>query len=484
MYCKICGNLLEENATNCYVCGTPVVIKKTESQDRTLPADETKRSEFSWNVHDFSKPSKPAEPEEFVWDIEAEKFELPKSQPSDRKEEDNGIDKFFTFNQKSEEFQKLLDKEYEKIQQSADERNARSIHQIQVEGDSVLTPQAPELKIPEFQVPELKISEPQVSEPQVADEKTPDVQSSGTVAMDSDKIARMETARREYFEQKNKVEKDSDEDENEENPRRSGWGLGKSIIAFILLIIIIELAMLGIKYFLPNSEAATVIGDFQTNITETVGQIFGSSKGTGTDKPSGNDNPVITTEPGIKPTEAAIKADPAPMVDKAALVSSLSGNNINIKELKANSQLAFNEKTIYNLRDIAKSKPISNNIWSIGADGAAVYYDKAVVGTVIAFDSKWIDFVNDKNMAVLDLTKKDSRAYQNIESFPKSAKIQEEFLLLEIGEVRQTETFFYVWAHESIKVIDNGKMTTKEYRWVYQLEPVAQQMKIVNYCRF
>ena len=516
MYCRICGNSIKENAANCYVCGAPVIIRKddedlteiiynadgidikaedrprasVEDQPAPIPLGETASStqaesstiEFSWNIHDFSKPGKPAEPEEFIWDIEAEKFELPKAQPEEGDPVSHDIDKFFTFSQKSEEFQKLLDKEYEKIQRSADERNALNSQQL----ESVQEPPT-DSPIDEITDGSVDGAGEQAGDEQIqtdlphgdpADPITTEDLSKDAFIPDPGRAALMEAARREYFEQENDLTDDYEDDDDD----GSRWGFGKSIIAFILLIIVIEMAMLGIKYFLPESEAAAVIGDFQTNVTKTVGQLIDAITGD-EDTPPNDDDPVITTEPVITP-DPVVKPDPLPMADKTALIATQAGSNSHIKVIKANSLLAYDQETVYKISDIVKSEPIKNNIWYTSPDGTTVYFDQAVVGTVIAFDSKWIDFVNNKNQEVLTLTKEDSQAYQNIKNFSKAGQIQEEFLLLEIGEIRQSATGFYIWAHESIKVIENGKEAIKDYRWVYQLEPIGQEMKIVNYCKF
>jgi hypothetical protein len=509
MYCRICGNSIKENAANCYVCGAPVIIrkddedlteiiynadgydKKAEDQPRASVEDqsassslsgtvsstqaESSTSEFSWNIHDFSKPGKPAEPEEFIWDIEAEKFELPKAQPEAGEPVSHDIDKFFTFSQKSEEFQKLLDKEYEKIQRSADERNALSSQQLEPEQEPPAAASIEE--ITDVAIEEIADESVDKEDNRAGDQITTGLPH-GDMA-DPRQAALMEAARREYFEQEGGLVDDYEDDDDD---HRSSWGFGKSLIAFILLIIVIEMAMLGIKYFLPESEAAAVIGDFQINVTKTVGQLIEAITGD-EDTPPNEDDPVITTEPAIIP-DPVVKSDPLPMADKAALIATQAGSNSNIKELKANSQLAYDKETVYKISDIVKSEPIKNNIWYTKPDGTTVYFDQAVVGTVIAFDSKWIDFVNNKNQEVLTLTKEDSQAYQNIENFSKAGQIQEEFLLLEIGEIRQSATGFYIWTHESIKVIENGKTTIKDYKWVYQLESIGQEMKIVNYCKF
>ncbi len=68
-----------------------------------------------------------------------------------------------------------------------------------------------------------------------------------------------------------------------------------------------------------------------------------------------------------------------------------------------------------------------------------------------------------------------------VEIFP-SAQLGVEEDILE--QIRQGANGFYVWVHEEIQITENGTTTEKQYNWIYYLEPVDGQMKIVNYYHF
>ncbi|HVI39201.1 MAG TPA: hypothetical protein VM577_00950, partial [Anaerovoracaceae bacterium] len=193
-------------------------------------------------------------------------------------------------------------------------------------------------------------------------------------------------------------------------------------------------------------------------------------------------------QPAVKEpadTEANAPApDPNPTIDKNALISSQMGNNINIQQVKANDALTYRSDRNYGLADINNSKPITNNIWQKPENGDPVYYDKSIVGTIIAFDSQWIDYVNGGSKGVLNLLKKDSKAYQNAANYSRIGKIKETFQLLEIGEIRQGTNGFYVWVHEELQITENRTTADKKYNWIYYLEPVDGKMQIVNYFKF
>ena len=217
-------------------------------------------------------------------------------------------------------------------------------------------------------------------------------------------------------------------------------------------------------------------GDQETGNVGNVGKDepkSGEGAGSGTGSES-----EAASKPVVEPP------DPNPTADKNVLVTSQLGNNTNIQQVKANDALAWQQGKNYGIADLNNSKPIENNVWQTPENGEPVYFDQSVVGTVIAFDSQWIDYVNSGNKNVLELLKKDSEAYRKTANFSRIGKIKETFKLLEIGEIRQGADGFYVWAHEEIQVTENGKATDKKFNWIYYLEPQDGKMKIVNYYRF
>ncbi len=152
--------------------------------------------------------------------------------------------------------------------------------------------------------------------------------------------------------------------------------------------------------------------------------------------------------------------------------------------MKANDALAWQQGKDYGIADINNSKPIENNIWRLPENGEPVYYDQSIVGTLIAFDSQWIDYVNNGNKSVLDLLKKDSEAYRKVASFSGVGKIKETFNLLEIGEIRKGSAGFYVWTHEEIQVTEGGKTKDKKIQLDLLSRAVEGKMKIVNYYKY
>jgi hypothetical protein len=117
-------------------------------------------------------------------------------------------------------------------------------------------------------------------------------------------------------------------------------------------------------------------------------------------------------------------------------------------------------------------------------EGEVIFYDHEIVATLIAFDSQWIDYVNGESDEVIQLLKKDSGAYQKVTTFSKVGKVSQTFVLLEIGEIRQGKEGYYAWTYEEIKEVVDNKTYNKKYHWIYYLEPIDGEMKIVNYYKY
>ncbi|MGN0702897.1 MAG: zinc-ribbon domain-containing protein [Lentihominibacter sp.] len=165
MYCNKCGKQIAEGSMFCNFCGAPVEVP-VEPAAKEAPAEEPAArdtgkpvfEEFDWNVNDYPSQDKITKTEDIDFDWNAdpndvkdrftrglsteEKAEVAagaelsvedlmpsKPQPaaavqslwSDNTAEPakespaSEIEKFYTFNSKNEEFQKLLDREYDKI---------------------------------------------------------------------------------------------------------------------------------------------------------------------------------------------------------------------------------------------------------------------------------------------------------------------------------------------------------------------------------
>ena len=660
MYCKMCGNLLDDTDRFCKICGAktdfkipaksaePIAVKEEvvfnppfegeepqqnrfyfieeeasrepEKQEAELEefisdqemkmnsqreayAEETdikKNNEFKWNVHEFPTVKKT---EEAVFNWKLDEFgqtEQKKEAAAAFEEElfqeirddinrikDSNIDRFFTFSKKNEEFQKLLDREYEKLnrqigpimdrmaeeestdaatdeeevssKEAADEEESSSkevtaeeepsseeatddepsINGVTAEEESSVKQAAVEEKAA---VGSEEVIEPEANVEATDDKKIIEAEShlsemaqaraqffGDELIKDNETIIKkLETVEPEDVQipehepesdietdieiqpethsepEKQTVQKseplaedreqgvldqqrDDEFAENSNKPHR----IGQIILIIIAVILAAEITILGIRYLLPESAAAKMIDKTQTQVIKTVtGWMDGINElisGKDSNKetlPDERDMQQEEETDTIKPEagENNVPApDPAPMADKSALVTSQLGNNVNIQQIKANETLIYQEGKDYGLADLNNSKPISNNIWLTKEDGTTVYYDQSVVGTIIAFDSQWIDYVNGNGDSVLSLLKKDSAAYKKAISFSKIGKVKEVFKTLEIGEIRQGSGGFYVWVYEEIQITEKGATTDKKYNWIYYLEPVDGKMNIVNY---
>lgn len=571
-----------------------------------------KDNEFVWNVHEFPKDAQKTEDIEFNWNMdeysrqeekaaEAASFEeelFQEMEDEARRLREKNIDRFFTFSRKNEEFQKLLDREYEKFRtrsrsmmtgqftgEAAPEKAKEppALHKTETEpaaaegapaavsetaeeaaveepaaekaskepdGEATRPEPAEEETVPETAAeategtPAAEAAEPaaKITEAEPAEESAPQEaevpeepaeepaaeifgEPSGEIyeepAADSgeaseyesevntgeegpaepepEALSRLLNFSHEKYDKRGELESRiteafaAVEEEDEQKHRRSVWPVLLMIIAIILAI---EIVILGIRYFVPDSAAADAVNTAQTKIVQTVSgwsegikELFSGKDsdegtktpddGTSEDEPGpGEDGNEAVSKPGSEPP------DPNPAADKNALISSQLSNNANIHQVKANDALAWKQGRNYGITDLNKSKPIENNVWQTPVNGEPVYFDQAIVGTVIAFDSQWIDYVNDGNKNVLDLLKKDSEAYRKAANFSRIGKIKETFKLLEIGEIRQGADGFYLWAREEIQIAENGKVTDKKYNWIYYLEPEEGKMKIVNYIKY
>ena len=115
MYCKECGSPLKEGDRVCKICGTPIDIVDGNVDNKSTDDSASKKDEFSefqWNVYDFPKPKK-TEDIDFDWGFSDNRMYNPSFEKDDINSDYSSAEKFFTFQKKNEEFQKLLDREYE-----------------------------------------------------------------------------------------------------------------------------------------------------------------------------------------------------------------------------------------------------------------------------------------------------------------------------------------------------------------------------------
>lgn len=168
MYCRKCGKIIADDAAFCGYCGTPIAVDtadfdvpevtseieepspawSTASDEIAAPESESEESvpkklfeEFEWNVNDYPDTYSHEKTEDIDFDWNADPRDIrdqyaesgpapavslapavgveePVIAAGSEPEEMNPVDRinnFYTFNRKNEEFQQLLNREYQKV---------------------------------------------------------------------------------------------------------------------------------------------------------------------------------------------------------------------------------------------------------------------------------------------------------------------------------------------------------------------------------
>ena len=637
MYCSKCGKHIGDHDKFCSGCGSrvPEPPEETEASSRmrdgeAAPAEPytLDTSEFVWDVHEFhtrvqrpedvrvdwergtvteigkesgtefvkepkerpvanpeTETERPGAAEEFrpvtLDDIESDLLEGGgrEGQPINKemRRDTARLEKFYTFNQKNEEFQKLLDREYERIRRgrgeepveesmvlpeeiSAEEPLPENIEPEKntEEGTEAAPPagkETPELDIfdnteiiKRFDTMELEkdvLAEPEKKEQpigfssavldelfgkKIADSlgegaeeivkenienaaNTEEVSEGapGSASAEAVRIAEMEEPENEEADTESSEVKEPEdfvleEPEIAETPGEIAEAPGKrdteagidgteaetaeegrkgkilsAVLTIIIIILLAELAILGIRYLAPDSKAAAFISDKTAKFSE---MLF--SKGQ-KDTEDESEQDKTKTENPQTPNASSDTLNEAidlmPAEDKIGiLMEAAAACNQNITAITADPDLKYDSSARYSNKKIYDTVPLEDNILSDGSSGVS-YVDREAVKTLIAFDSGWIDYVNDGNDAIFhSVLKEGSTAYKNCAAFRK--KVKKSFESLAIGEIRKDEKGYYVWSHEVIQTTSGSKTTTDEYNWVYYMEPQEGKLLIVDYYKF
>ncbi len=357
------------------------------------------------------------------------------------------IDKFYTFNKKNEEFQKLLDQEYEKfkgdrgeqgetfgsdvetLRQDLDSRE-EEVHEIYGTSQVEEMAKARELFFAEDIDPEDLGSAEKVEKPKEPEEIKPEEAEPIAVAV----APPVETPKKEKPEPQ---EEQTEDEKNVEAFWKEGEQAGEEVatkeksgkagtIAIVILSVILAalIILLAIRFFAPESAASKKMDE----ITNNVFTIFQGGDNTAT--ASDGDNAV-------------------PMEDKTGLIQLELDKNQDgvIETIRYNASLAWDENATYEDRDITASEKLTDNKWYTDADGKEHFYDRSLVGTIIAYVSK---------------TAADNNEGDALKT-------------LDIGEFREGKNGYYVWAAE-YKATE-GQADTVE-RKIYKVTVNRETMEV------
>jgi hypothetical protein len=244
------------------------------------------------------------------------------------------------------------------------------------------TLEEPEVETPKTEEPEVespKTEEPEVESPKAEEPEDEVPRATDDVLNIRDKWIKYE------------------EDEDEEDDRHSGSKVGKFVIGFLILLLLTQVALLGIKLVAPESAVAQFVD-------EKVQQVILFFQG------SDNTSQALVTD-------RSIAAE-----NKTGLIQMQIDKNYNdnIDVIKYNEELRLNIAKKYSDSSLNMSTILQDNKWYTKDDGSIVYYDDSVIGAIISYES--------------------SRKLEDGESFTT----------LEIGEIRTSGDNLYVWVAEEI----------------------------------
>lgn len=635
MKCRVCGYELNPNREYCDMCGTKVVEISSSGAEET-PKSADSESEFSWNVYSFPKPKQPGNisiewPEYDYVDPATGSFVNPdgriqqavdKNEPvvivnndvsegfvavpdekenvwqAPMEESTKKAEKFFTFQKKNEEFQRLLDKEYEKLmrRQKGEEYREEPFHSTSapvvwaedvsefekmlmdntkdadlVTGDTLpinLEKVQEEVRAQEaarmqqneeayqIQRETIEKKENELREAILNAEISKLAEEPESIerikGQNRERIDAMAKAREAYFEsqaikmddeddvlftakpafsfvadqgetvqntvinaQSSQIQENSTEEQPAQNQTEISEGqpsqiqenspevqadqpqtdrpdveplqdnepadaftpfksekkpkkhrVWKFLLILILILVILEAAVISLRAFAPDNEWTHTASEIEKTVIDQAVEW-----GTATKQFVIVNLEKLGLDLTSQEADSSDAADAEPKFDLGALVAQY---NKNIKSVTESPTLGYESTGEYEIE-------------GLDAMGIAEDIDtkEAVYGCLISFNSKWVDYVNKgEDKSCLDLLKADGEAYRSALNFSKVGEIEEVFEALTLGEIRYTENEYYVFVREQISVTEAGDTSLSSYSWLYRLEDIAGEKKIVDYTAF
>jgi len=435
----------------------------------------------------------------------------------------NGVDQFYTFNQKRAELQALLDQEYARIQSGeieelpvAEEKQPipaflqveeKKPVEVTVEEEKEAAPAVEETEVVETaEIATEPAAEELIEEPVevpakeelelvavvwaaapagiVVDEpvETEETEETPSSEVSEEAAPKVEAVEEEHVaepveegcpskceESKAEISTETEEkpaeepehkltfddifrDDDEDDEEKEKGGCLKVIAIFLIILVIIELGILGVQYFAPDSQAGAYI-DKAYNYVMTLIQ--------------GNDE-VENQEEVSGPSEVQ------------QIITKQMVKNENIVSVAENVQLRFEEGETYGYDEFADTYAFQNSPWYDNEEGESISFGDEIIGTLIQYYSALSDRINDVNKDVFDFVDDTSAFYEEIEAIEGQDDLQYVINNLEIGEIRTGAKGFYVLTR--VTTVDSKNTEGEIEKQVVYLEPNTSknEMKIIE----
>ena len=506
-FCAFCGAEVRSRSASKnddIVFNPPFKLEAQKKTEEILKAAEERREEekkakretvaFDWNLEGFptTRPQK-TEDVDFNWDsvlekrsrigsdavypekkepVElqeptVEKIELPETRdeamPVEELEkelfgslEKEPDDRFYTFNQKNNAFQELLDKEKERVRSLEDEYNKQlaemdytwvpdvfpakhkpePVKEIQAEPDEgpVTETQEPS-GTGESLADVATLSEPdepvligvvQPQTPQVLDLTKETVIPPSNVSNEESAPTDKEKLR--YSDIFPRVDTPGSGgsgsgfafDEEEEEPLKKHTGL-KILIAILIIALVLEGIILAIKFFAPDSKASQMVND----VIFKVADIFTG----GSDEPA-ND----------------VQDDDVKSAYISGIVTEKAADVKTIGSVIYNPQLVYDKSKAYSFDEIASADEFVDAEWK---DASETYGEK-LIETIIKYYDGWIDTKEDESLVGINT--------------------------LEIGEIKTGQSGFYTLCKVTYAGADGSEIS--DVQTVYTV--ISNGLMVIN----
>lgn len=365
-------------------------------------------------------------------------------------------DRFYTFNQKNNAFQELLDKEKERVRSLEDEYNKQlaemdytwvpdvfpakhkpePVKEIQAEPDEgpVTETQEPS-GTGESLADVATLSEPdepvligvvQPQTPQVLDLTKETVIPPSNVSNEESAPTDKEKLR--YSDIFPRVDTPGSGgsgsgfafDEEEEEPLKKHTGL-KILIAILIIALVLEGIILAIKFFAPDSKASQMVND----VIFKVADIFTG----GSDEPA-ND----------------VQDDDVKSAYISGIVTEKAADVKTIGSVIYNPQLVYDKSKAYSFDEIASADEFVDAEWK---DASATYGEK-LIETIIKYYDGWIDTKEDESLVGINT--------------------------LEIGEIKTGQSGFYTLCKVTYAGADGSEIS--DVQTVYTV--ISNGLMVIN----
>ena len=234
---------------------------------------------------------------------------------------------------------------------------------------------------------------------------------------------------------------DSNDISDDTKPQKKGKTL-KVIAGILCVLVILELIMIGVQYFAPDSSMA-----------KSINHMYGSV--------------ISKIMPEEKKSDKMTKDDLVVTSPLDEYTADTDETYEGISEINTDVDLQFGENRAYDFEGYENAGTFEDDKWYKDDDGNPVYYGEAVVKGVAEYYSALVAYKNGKSEEIYNKITGDSPLYEKIGEYEVNKNIISAINVLTLGELMVSAEYADSES-EKVSVETNAVM----------LEPVDQEMKV------